>query len=131
MRHIALTFTVISFALVSRSFGQITQFITAEQPASVAINEYSQEYPLAPQQVSQEYTDTLTYSGPGYPANPVVQTRTVTPPLVASTSRVSRSRSYRPIVRQNPYRSVPITQRPSRPGHVYGNTVRLIYRVGR
>lgn len=28
-------------------------------------------------------------------------------------------------------RSLPITQRPYRPGHVYGNTVRAINRLGR
>ena len=28
-------------------------------------------------------------------------------------------------------RSLPITQRPNRPGHVYGNTVRFFYHLGR
>ena len=28
-------------------------------------------------------------------------------------------------------RSMPITQRPNRPGHVYGNTVRFFYHLGR
>lgn len=27
-------------------------------------------------------------------------------------------------------RSMPIQQRPNRPGHVYGNTVRALYRIG-
>ena len=39
-------------------------------------------------------------------------------------------RAFRP-VRQANYNSVPITQRPNRPGHFYGNTVRFLYRLGR
>jgi len=40
-------------------------------------------------------------------------------------------RSYRRPVRQANYSSIPITQRPNRPGHVYGNAVRFLYRLGR
>ena len=28
-------------------------------------------------------------------------------------------------------RSLPITERPNRPGHIYGNTVRFFHRLGR
>ncbi|MBL9083168.1 MAG: hypothetical protein JNK76_15240 [Planctomycetales bacterium] len=40
------------------------------------------------------------------------------------------SAAYTPAQRAT-IRSMPITQRPYRPGHVYGNTVRALNRIGR
>ncbi|HEV7279846.1 MAG TPA: hypothetical protein VGN57_06490 [Pirellulaceae bacterium] len=35
------------------------------------------------------------------------------------------------VVAPQDIRSLPITERPNRPGHIYGNTVRFFHRMGR
>ena len=46
-----------------------------------------------------------------------------TPAFRASTATVSSNAAYRQVIRQTP-----ILQRPDRPGHFYGNTVRRRHR---